>query len=230
MNKRLITRFKLLLNNDKTVPELPSGLNIEGVIRDYLKGFHDHVCSHLTKTLGALYNKKRLRYCLTVPAGWTDGAKIIMRQAAIDAGIIDKNDHPDRLMLISEPEAAALYCQRHCEEFDLNHGEQFLICDAGGGTVDLVVFEIEGTGRERILKEITTARGENCGSTFLDVKMQALLKVKIGKHIQISPITLEEMTKAFIENYKVRRERKERERRRTGKKLTITCHTAAKLW
>jgi molecular chaperone DnaK (HSP70) len=79
-----------------------------------------------------------------------------------------------------------------------------LICDAGGGTVDLAVFEIEGDGSDRTLKEITTARGENCGSTFLDVKMRALLKARIGKYMSISPITLEEMTRSFIENHKVK--------------------------
>ncbi|GAA5809514.1 hypothetical protein MFLAVUS_002923 [Mucor flavus] len=202
LTKRLITRFKLLLNNDESVPELPPGLEVEGLIRDYLKGFYGFVEGHLSKTLGSIYNEEKVRYCLTVPAGWTDHAKIIMRNAAIEAGIIRLNDHPERLTLISEPEAAALYCQQHCDEFDLSDKEQFLICDAGGGTVDLVVFEIEGDGSNRQLKEITTARGENCGSTFLDVKMQALLKARISKHIPINPITLEEMTKSFIENYK----------------------------
>ncbi|KAG2235693.1 hypothetical protein BDF21DRAFT_355507 [Thamnidium elegans] len=202
LTKKLITRFKLLLNNDESVPELPPGLEVEGVIRDYLKGFHGFVASHLSKTLGSIYNEEKVRYCLTVPAGWTDHAKIIMRNAAIEAGIIRLTDHPERLTLISEPEAAALYCQRYCDEFDLSDGEQFLICDAGGGTVDLVVFEIEGDGSDRQLKEITTAKGENCGSTFLDVKMQALLKARIGKYIPINLITLEEMTKSFVENHK----------------------------
>lgn len=107
LNKRLITRFKLLLNNDQTVPELPPGLHVEGVIRDYLKGSHNHVYLHLSRTLGSRYYKERIRYCLTVPAGWTDKAKFIMRKAAIEAGIINKGDLPERLTLISEPKAAA---------------------------------------------------------------------------------------------------------------------------
>lgn len=199
VNKRLISRFKLLLNQDKSVPELPPGLTVEGVIRDYLKGFHTHICTQIAMSFGNLYDVNKLRYCLTVPAGWSDQAKIIMRNAATQAGLINREDHPDRLMLISEPEAAALYCQRNCDEFDLKHGQQFLICDAGGGTVDLVVFEIDESSGRRRLKEITTAKGESCGSTFLDIRMQELLRRRIPR---ISPITLEEMTKAFIETHK----------------------------
>lgn len=203
-NKILITRFKLLLDNDKSVPELPAGLQVGGVIKDYLRGFHGHVSLYLSKMLGNRYDKDRIRYCLTVPAGWTDQAKIIMREAVINAGIINRSDHPERLTLISEPEAAALYCQKNCDEFNLIKKQQFLICDAGGGTVDLVVFEIDGDDANRTLKEITTSRGDNCGSTFLDVNMRNLLKERISQHLKISPITLEEMTKSFIEKYKVK--------------------------
>ncbi|KAG1437703.1 hypothetical protein G6F55_014055 [Rhizopus delemar] len=91
-----------------------------------------------------------------------------MREAAIRANIINRWDHPSRLMLISEPEAAALYCEKKCDQFNLGHGQRFLICDAGGGTVDLIVFEIDDSGEKRALKEVTKGSGDSCGSTFLD--------------------------------------------------------------
>jgi hypothetical protein len=40
-----------------------------------------------------------------------------------------------KLMLITEPEAAALACATLCDEVDLREGDRFLVCDAGGGTV-----------------------------------------------------------------------------------------------
>ncbi|KAF9580318.1 Heat shock 70 kDa protein 12A [Lunasporangiospora selenospora] len=73
---------------------------------------------------------------------WSDGAKNTMRRAAIGAGLIDEGDPPNRLILISEPEAAAMYCERMVERFSLKDGDRFMICDAGGGTVDLIVFEV----------------------------------------------------------------------------------------
>lgn len=63
---------------------------------------------------------------------WSDKSKQIMRDAAIQSGIISASDHRDRLMLISEPEAAALYCEKTCDKFTMEHGDEFMICDAGG--------------------------------------------------------------------------------------------------
>jgi molecular chaperone DnaK (HSP70) len=73
---------------------------------------------------------QQLAYIITVPAIWSDLAKDLTRQAAVRAGIAE-----DRLDLVTEPEAAALYCATTCEEVDMDDGDRFLVCDAGGGTV-----------------------------------------------------------------------------------------------
>lgn len=75
-------------------------------------------------------SNQKLSYVITVPAIWSDKAKQQTRQAAFSAGI-----NPDSLTLITEPEAAALYCATLCDEVDLEIGDRFMICDAGGGTV-----------------------------------------------------------------------------------------------
>lgn len=62
-----------------------------------------------------------------------------MREAMLAAGILNPDDPPERLALVSEPEAAALYCERQCNSWDLGVGDKFMIVDAGGGTVDLIV-------------------------------------------------------------------------------------------
>jgi molecular chaperone DnaK (HSP70) len=75
-------------------------------------------------------SKRQMDYIITVPAIWSDRAKSLTRQATVKAGIPE-----DRLVLVTEPEAAALYCATTCAEVDLDDGDRFLICDAGGGTV-----------------------------------------------------------------------------------------------
>lgn len=60
-----------------------------------------------------------------------------MREAMVQAGILSIDDPPSRLLLVSEPEAAAIYCGRHC--WDMDRLDKFMIVDAGGGTVDLIV-------------------------------------------------------------------------------------------
>jgi molecular chaperone DnaK (HSP70) len=62
----------------------------------------------------------------------------MMREAMIQAGIIDHQDPIYRLELISEPEAAAAYCENRYNSWNLTDGNTFMIVDAGGGTVDLI--------------------------------------------------------------------------------------------
>lgn len=130
---------------------------------------------------------------------WSDKAKSTMREAAIMAGLIQEDDHRDRLMLISEPEAAALYCEKKCEQFNLKHNDRFMICDAGGGTVDLIVFEIdERSGRK--LRECTKGHGQSCGSVFLDRRMRKLLKRKFREYLSSIPASaFETMMDNFVD-------------------------------
>ena len=103
---------------------------------DYTAEYLSEVRKYVTDTIlpthyGAEFLKAhRISFALTVPAIWTDKANDLTRRAAIRAGIPE-----DRLILISEPEAAALYCATVCTEVDLRDGDRFLVCDAGGGTV-----------------------------------------------------------------------------------------------
>lgn len=61
-----------------------------------------------------------------------------MREAAIEAGLIQQDDPLYRLELINEPEAAAAYCENKYNSWNLTDGDIFMIVDAGGGTVDLI--------------------------------------------------------------------------------------------
>lgn len=103
---------------------------------DYTADYLTQICQYvLNETLPSRFGpqflqNQQISYVITVPAIWSDKAKELTRQAAIAAGISRR-----KLMLITEPEAAALFCATLCKEVDLREGDRFLICDAGGGTV-----------------------------------------------------------------------------------------------
>jgi hypothetical protein len=99
---------------------------------DYLTCIHKHIKEVVFPRLfgETFLRTQQLSYVLTVPAIWTDSAKALTRQAAVRAGIPE-----GKLELITEPEAAALYCATICKETGLEDGDRFLVCDAGGGTV-----------------------------------------------------------------------------------------------
>lgn len=174
-------------------------------IADYLKALHEYVLEDVSRGFAKNYDQSSFRYCLTVPAMWSDLAKFSMRRAAIKAGLIHADDPQDRLILISEPEAAALYCERMCEQVSLRRGDTLLICDAGGGTVDLIVFEVmdERLERNHRLKEVTKGIGESCGSIFLDNKFKALMEEKLGQQFEtLPPATMNHLMDQFVHNIK----------------------------
>ncbi|KAI7853293.1 hypothetical protein BDC45DRAFT_536399 [Circinella umbellata] len=195
----LLSKFKLYLDEHLQQEALPNNLQVIDVIADYMGAFHQHVCTELLKGFAGNYDQSKFRYCLTVPAMWSDHAKAAMREAAIRAGLVQRGDHPERLMLISEPEAAALYCEKKSEQFNLVHGQRFMICDAGGGTVDLIVFEIDQqTGGKRTLKEVTNGHGGSCGSGFLDLRMREYIKHKFYHFGSINDSAMEHIMDTFV--------------------------------
>jgi hypothetical protein len=99
---------------------------------DYLKCVHKYVTDiAFPRQFGETFLRgQQISYVITVPAIWKDSAKSLTRQAAERAGIPSR-----KLELITEPEAAALYCATISREVDLKNGDRFLVCDAGGGTV-----------------------------------------------------------------------------------------------
>jgi molecular chaperone DnaK (HSP70) len=108
---------------------------------------------------------EEVKWCLTVPAIWTDYQKQLMREAAIAAGMPDDDK---RLQLVIEHEAAAYHARvsgvrtAHASGRRarlMTRGSRFLVADCGGGTVDITAYRTDSRNR---LEEI----GRECGGKF----------------------------------------------------------------
>lgn len=129
----------------------------------------------------------------------------MMREAAISAGLVasaraGEVGWRDRLRIITsvdiyylitaqwaylprrEPEAAAVHCAHMTDLHKLKPSNNFMICDAGGGTVDLAVYKIIGSTTSLEIAEICARSGANCGSIFLDLRFQGLLEKLLEGH------------------------------------------------
>jgi molecular chaperone DnaK (HSP70) len=113
------------------------------IIAEYLA----HVKAHLIKNLDIQYGKGLWRtlpitLVITFPAVWSDAAKYATLQAVNQAGFND-TEMPQlkRTIMTTEPEAAAIYTIQSLrggiqdEQFAV--GDGLIVCDMGGGTVDL---------------------------------------------------------------------------------------------
>lgn len=128
---------------------------------------------------------KDIHWVLTVPAIWTDRAKQFMREAAKKAGIPD-----EMLTLAYEPEAAAIYCKEltvqkkeGAESSSLSSfepGQQFLVLDCGGGTVDVTAYQVQNDGD---LRELQRPTGGPWGGTYVDNQYTTFLRELFGDDI-----------------------------------------------
>jgi hypothetical protein len=162
------------------LPPLPPGKSEIDVAADYLYHLRQAMRNQLQKVLGEVFNReeRNIRYYLTVPAIWNDAAKAATRQAAIQAGFLrDENDN--RLTLVTEPEAAAMFCSK-TGLLNLKIHDAVLIVDCGGGTVDLIAYEVEEE-QPFSVSECTAGSGDSCGSTALNRNFSNILRAKIRK-------------------------------------------------
>ncbi|KFY28843.1 hypothetical protein V493_02733, partial [Pseudogymnoascus sp. VKM F-4281 (FW-2241)] len=162
------------------LPPLPPGKSEIDVAADYLFKLRQAMRNQLQKSLGEVFNReeRNIKYFITVPAIWNDAGKAATRAAAIQAGFLrDENDN--RLTLITEPEAAAMFCAK-AGLLNLKIHDAILIVDCGGGTVDLIAYEVEEEAPFTVA-ECTAGSGDSCGSTALNRNFSNILRTKIRK-------------------------------------------------
>ncbi|KAI9019224.1 hypothetical protein CLU79DRAFT_255014 [Phycomyces nitens] len=200
----LVNRVKLWLDRTiKDTPTLPNGLTPTDVISDYLRELNNYVVERLKWKDTSLEDSSKFRYCLTVPIMWSEESKAIMRNAAIQADIVKQDDSPERLLIVEESEAAALWCEHTSPDLNLKHGSRYMICDAGGDTVDLAVFEIDESQGTRGMREITMGSAISCGSILLDYKMQTFLKKRLSRFTNVDKHKVALMVQQFVDYVKV---------------------------
>lgn len=76
-------------------------------------------------------------------------------------------------------EAAALYTLKYLSPSILQPGRKFVVCDAGGGTVDLITYEVTRVDKIEV-KEVTAGTGGKCGSSMLNKRFRRFLKQTHG--------------------------------------------------
>lgn len=165
--------ISLLRNVNKTVLD---------AVSDYLAALRAHTIDTLTRRYGVSFMASTpVEWVLTVPAVWSDAAKNATRLAAERAGMAAEYGGVGSIRLISEPEAAAVYTLRAIQPNALNVGDHFIVCDAGGGTVDLISYEITSLNPSLLLSESSIGTGGLCGSAFLNYAFEDHCRRRLGE-------------------------------------------------
>ncbi|KAF2462663.1 uncharacterized protein BDR25DRAFT_320566 [Lindgomyces ingoldianus] len=164
---------------------LPPGKRPVDVVADYLTGLY-RMFTQAIREIGLLADDELtlpmpMEFWLTVPATWSEEAKWATRSAAIRAGFANRPG--DEINLIAEPEAAAHLALKdsiHNVNNLVKEGTGILVCDCGGGTVDITTYTIEEVSPRLKLKESCVGVGGKCGGTYVDRNLYRLLTERYG--------------------------------------------------
>ncbi|KAF7946500.1 hypothetical protein EAE96_009497 [Botrytis aclada] len=163
--------------------KLPPFRDAAGVCEDFLHEVYKHVSGKLRQQMTDLTFENTPMECwVTLPAVWSEEAKDATLKAAKNAGFGKRPG--DEIFTIAEPEAAAIATLKEFAKSDamnpITCNENILICDCGGGTVDITTYKIDQVHPYLIFDELCVGIGGKCGSTYIDRNLHSLLSERFG--------------------------------------------------
>ncbi|KAG6116280.1 hypothetical protein E4U14_000333 [Claviceps sp. LM454 group G7] len=145
------------------------------IAADFIGAIYAHALEDISSSVPKAYmDMCHKEFVLSVPAVWSDAAKNATLKAAELAGI-------KPVTVVKEPEAAALYSIKTLD-FSIKKNDVFVVCDAGGGTVDLISYEVLATAPKLKVKELVPGTGGMAGSLGLNQRFAAAVEELVGDH------------------------------------------------
>lgn len=129
--------FNIELDKRKTLPNAKDRLYKRAIIR-----YFEELLKEISKNVA---ESSKVRYTMTYTSDWTPDQVSYLRSLAQIAGIVDKGDHPDRLLMYGEGESIIRILQEpnHCFSNNIKHGYRYLICDMKDTEIKMSMYNIE---------------------------------------------------------------------------------------
>eukprot|EP01084_Bolivina_argentea_P021865 40643_1 len=170
----LFEKFKMALYNERQDADMVEYLTaVDGktkyptkkVFIEVYKYLHCEASKWMINKIGGKYKANEIQWIITIPTIWSDKAKTKMEEWAIEAGLVNK-DVKGQCRIVYEPNCASLALQHNPDNANkLKEGEEYILVDAGGGTVDIVCHKIISNNE---VKEVSDPSGGPWGSCYID--------------------------------------------------------------
>lgn len=161
---------------------------------DYLRKIYDVVQKEILKDEAVRpWDAMQIEFRFTWPTTWTPADIESFRDCIVAAGYQnDQGSHRVDLSL-SEAQAAALYAAGQSAA-NVKDGHKVMVCDVGGGTIDIAVVRAVVNGSDPIRFELDwTCQGTATGATEIDAAFQMLIKQRLSLlqncHLDIARIS-----------------------------------------
>ncbi|KAI9675985.1 MAG: hypothetical protein M1822_008371 [Bathelium mastoideum] len=184
--KTSLTKYddpELAKAEDSGMLNIPKKLDPSQVAGDYLREVYTWTLNQLeTRVSKEIIDITPFEFWITIPAIWSDKAKAATKKAARTAGFASRPG--DTMFMIPEPEAASLATLKgliqNGSTLQVKSGDGVLVCDCGGGTVDITTYKILGTVPQLSFEELVEGAGGKCGSTYIDRQFHQWMSGKFG--------------------------------------------------
>ncbi|QRV77741.1 heat shock protein 70 kDa 12B [Ceratobasidium sp. AG-Ba] len=210
---RLAKHFKLHLHPEdmKTKHELklrplPVGVPLRQIYSDFLgyllrqtkQFFEERVLDGVS-----VWDKNHssMEVVLAHPNGWGIREQTFLRLAAVDAGLAEPASASSKIRFVTEAEASVHFCIYHTSLGScLQPGTNFVVCDAGGSTVDTTLYSVVSARPVLKLEEKRASACVQAGAIFVDDEAEKYLQTML-KSAQLSEEDVEEYTKAGLKDF-----------------------------
>ena len=159
--------------------------NIELIITKILKEVSKKAIEQIHRKHDQNINREDIKWVVTIPAIWEEKSKKIMINASRSAGLINNNTDLS-LFLALEPEVAGIYYNSANISFNaknINEGKPYIICDIGGGTVDICTHRKTNISNNRaeLIEEYPPIGGDYGGNLINEEFIKRLIVEIFGE-------------------------------------------------
>ncbi|KAF5354127.1 hypothetical protein D9756_006962 [Leucocoprinus leucothites] len=154
------------------IPPLPLSKTPVDVFADFLRYMKQCAKAYIEETHlvdgSDFWKSEKEEYIISHPNAWEGAQQTLMRNAAIQAGLVsDTASDRRRIQFVTEGEASLNFClDRGLTNDSIRRGEGVTIVDAGGGTIDISTYA-RNPSNENEYKEIAAAQSYFKGSVFV---------------------------------------------------------------
>lgn len=203
--------LELIIDPDSPAPDLdplPFGIKAETIASQFLIFMVSCVGQYImtrhsngSEILNSL--AESTRYVITIPNGWELPQQQALRRACVEAGLVtEANAHT--VSFVTEAEASINFCvqSNSMSESLRNIGQQLIVCDAGGGTIDISTYQVISTQPSFQVSEICASDCLIAGSTTVDRRAKDMIADRLRGTEWDNPIDLEDFQMRFCSSIK----------------------------
>ncbi|KAH8678627.1 hypothetical protein BGZ60DRAFT_555189 [Tricladium varicosporioides] len=162
---------------------------IERLYCDFFKFLYQTIQQKLQGEIASRWEDARIEFIFSVPTTWKPVPTVERFRSTIERAGFGRFPNHEATIGLTEAEAAAVHTARVFPKL-FNERDVLLVCDVGGGTTDICILRVTGTGGvgSLSLEQIDIVQGATIGSVQLDTSFEISVRERLDMANQTIPL------------------------------------------